>query len=358
MTQHEHALGVLRTEINAQLGEYFAALPAGLDIRLSVDGRQALERLREFTLRPGKRIRGALAMVGYEMFGGTHHSAALDLAVVIELMQSYLLIVDDVMDRSVERRGGPTLHLQYRDLLQERYGDKSPDHEGDMMALNIGLLAQHLAARLLNDLDEVPPRVLRAAQVSQTNLIATGLGQMDDLLNQAGKPTDQEAIRQMYLLKSSYYTFVNPLQTGAALAGASESQLRPLKEFGLQAGLAFQLQDDIIGMFGTEQQTGKSPLDDLREGKLTMLMHYALEQANKTQLQVLRGALGNPQVTVEQHAAVKELLVALGAPDYVRQQAEQAVAAALDVLQAQKTWDESGKAFLADLLQFVINREG
>jgi geranylgeranyl diphosphate synthase type I len=357
MTDKMARLERLRAEINQQLGEYFAALPNGLNIAMSADGRQALERLQEFTMRPAKRIRGALAMLGYEMFGGTRHAAALDLAVVVELMQSYLLIVDDVMDRSVERRGGTTLQLQYYAALQEQFGDKSPAHQGDMMALNIGLLAQHLAAGLLNEIDELPARVLRAGQVAQANLIATGLGQMDDLLNQAGKPTNLEAIRQMYKLKSSYYTFVNPLQTGAALAGASESQLRPLKEFGLHAGVAFQLQDDIMGMFGDEQQTGKSPLDDLREGKLTMLMQHALEHAAPAELQIIHASLGNEQVTAAQHAGIRQLLTQLGSRNYVHQQAQQEVVLALQVLHAQPGWEPGAVAFLTELLNYIINRD-
>jgi geranylgeranyl diphosphate synthase type I len=226
-----------------------------------------------------------------------------------------------------------------------------------MLAVNVGLLAQHLAARLLSGIDEPPEHVLKAGHVSQANLIATGLGQMDDLLNQAGRSAALEDIRRMYMLKSSYYTFVNPLQTGAALAGVSEDELRPLKEFGLHAGVAFQLQDDIIGMFGDARQTGKSSLDDLREGKLTMLMQHALEHADPKELQIIRRGLGNERVTVEQHQDIQKLLEHLGSRAYVRKEAQKEVAAALGVLRAQPSWQPGAAAFLTDLLQYTVGRE-
>lgn len=350
-------LGPLRDEINARLQDYFTELEPSLGITMSADGGMALDWLGEFTLRPAKRIRGALAVVGYEMFGGSNHWAAIDLALVMELLQSYLLIIDDVMDRSQSRRGGPTVQLHYYQWLEERFGRHSDAHNGDMMAVNLAQLAQHLATRLMAGLDERPERILRAAQVVQVNMLATGFGQMDDLLNHAGGVTTVKAIRHMYRLKSSHYTFVNPLQAGAALAGADAAMLLSLREFGLHAGVAFQLQDDAIGMFGDAGQTGKSALDDLREGKLTMLMQHALEHANPDQLAVIRGALGNEAVTEAQHRAVQALLESLGSRAFARRQAQQEAAAAQAVLQAQSGWQSQAVALLGAMVEYVVNRE-
>jgi geranylgeranyl diphosphate synthase type I len=346
----------LRTSIDTHIEAYLQVLPGQLGYGISQNGELMLDRLREFALRPGKRIRGALAIIGYEMFGGKQSQTGLDLALAVELTQDYLLMVDDVMDRSDQRRGGQTVHRQYQHMLERDYVTRDPAHLGNMLAVNAGMITQHLAAQVLSDIDEAPARVVRAMQLFQANVAATGFGQMDDLMNEAGQALDLDGTRRMYILKSSYYSFINPLQLGAVLAGADDEQLLPLRQFGEQAGLAFQLQDDIIGMFGDQSTTGKSVMDDLREGKMTFLMRHALAHANDEQLQMLQAALGNPQVTAAQHVSVCALLERLGSREYVATEARKAAQAGLDVLAAQTGWDKRGKAFLTELLEFVVSR--
>ena len=111
-------LPALKQEIDARVAAYFASTEVRMGLGLSPNGVHALELLGEFTGRPSKRLRGVLAITAYEMFGGTIHAAALDLALAMELAQSYLLIIDDVMDHSPTRRGGPTVHREYRERWQ------------------------------------------------------------------------------------------------------------------------------------------------------------------------------------------------------------------------------------------------
>jgi len=141
------------------------------------------------------------------------------------------------------------------------------------------------------------------------------------------------------------------------LAGASAADLATLQEFGLHAGLAFQLQDDTIGMFGVEKTSGKSTLDDLREGKVTVLMKHALTHADATDGAVLRAALGNPDVTVEQHREVCRILESTGSREYVEQKALQEAHAAEAVLLTQPTWDRGSCTFLKNILQYIVERE-
>lgn len=346
----------LRTEIDAHLKTYLQQLPTSVGVVASSTGEQALAMLSEFALRPGKRLRGALVMVAYEMFGGSSHQTALDLAVAIELAQDYLLIVDDVMDRSDTRRGSPTVHRQYRELLKRYNSSIDSDHLGDMMGLSVGLLAQHLSSRLLSEIDDDPKRLVRAQQLFQENIIATAFGQMDDLMNQASEQFSEADTRRMYVLKSGYYTFVNPLHLGAVMAGAGEKQLEPLRTFGEHAGLAFQLQDDLLGMFGDEAATGKSVMDDMHEGKMTLLVRHALQHADAKQLKQLRAVYGNEHATRQQHALVGDLLTQLGSREYVAQEAQKATQDALAVLKAQTAWDDRGRQCLSDLVEFVVRR--
>jgi len=350
-------LQVLRTDIEKWLQAYVVALPTTLGVGVSQNGELALERLKDFALRPGKRIRGALAIIGYEMFGGTHRRTGLDLAVAVELAQDYLLIIDDVMDRSAQRRGGDAVHYEYQRMLQRDYGTRDYAHLGNMLGVNVGLIAQHLSARLVGDIAEPPERIVRALHIFQTNITATGFGQLDDLMNEAGQALDLEGTRHMYMLKSSYYTFINPLQLGAVLAGAADTQLGPIERFGQAAGMAFQLQDDIIGMFGDTRTTGKSALDDLREGKMTLLMRHALARTDDVQRAVIEAALGNADVTPTQHREVQEILDALGSRAYISQEARKAADAAREILVTQTAWSPEAKTFLQDLLTYIIRRE-
>jgi geranylgeranyl diphosphate synthase, type I len=356
MPEVPNELKILRAEINARLEEYAKDMPGAFGIPLSAHGGQAIQIVREFALRPGKRLRGALAMVAYRMFGGTTRQTALDLALAVELAQDYLLIIDDVMDRSDTRRGLATVHRQYYDLLKRDGVTSNREHIGNLLAVSVGLLAQHLSARVLSEIDDDPRRLIRAQQLFQTNIAVTGLGQMDDLINQAYERFTLEGTRQMYVLKSAYYTFVNPLQLGAVLAGAGGERLDALREFGEHAGLAFQLQDDLLGMFGNETATGKSSMDDMREGKMTLLVRHALAHADAGQLKQLRTMYGNAHATSAQHAQISAVLTATGSRSYVAREAQRAAEAAQDMLSAQKSWDVQGKQCLSDLLNYTINR--
>jgi geranylgeranyl diphosphate synthase type I len=187
-------------------------------------------------------------------------------------------------------------------------------------------------------------------------MLVTSLGQLDDLFDATGQPVSEDHIRRKYIQKTSYYTFINPLQMGAALAGASNADLQPLRAYGEQAGLVYQISDDQIGMYGDPKESGKSATDDLREGKVTLLMHTAFERATPEQTAVLRAAWGNHDVTAEQHQAVLTVLDKTGASTYAREQAETAAAAAREALKTMGG-SEGGRSFLAGLLRYVMERK-
>ncbi|HEX7368421.1 MAG TPA: polyprenyl synthetase family protein [Candidatus Saccharimonadales bacterium] len=313
------AFAPYKERIDAALDAFFRSAATSLGVSLSDHSRQALAYLEQFSARPGKRIRGSLASLAYDTAAGTHYAeVGLQLGVVLELMQDYLLIIDDVMDKSALRRGEPTLHVLYG-AEAKGYGGA---HEANMLAVNVGELAQHLANLLLARLDVLPERLRQALHIMHTNIIATGFGQLDDLYQQPGRVVSEDDIIRKYQLKSSRYTFINPLQLGFVLAGeASEATLAAALDFGQPAGIAFQLHDDYLGIFGTVKVLGKPNLDDVREGKFTLLMHYALRHAESREKQRLQAILGNPRATGEDLAAVQAILASCGAKDYNAQQA-------------------------------------
>jgi geranylgeranyl pyrophosphate synthase len=241
-------------------------------------------------------------------------------------------------------------------MLERDNMSDAAEHLGNMLGLNVGLMAQHLSAQVLNEIKDKPERVVRAQQIFQKNMAATSFGQLDDLMNQAGQSSTIADTRRMYMLKSGYYTFINPLQLGAALAGAGEEQLEPIREFGEYAGLAFQLQDDLLGMFGEEAAIGKSSIDDLREGKMTLLMRHALAHADTKQLKEVRTALGNEDVTRQQHSRVCTILTELGTREYVVRAAQEAARSGLAVVATQTSWSEEGRECLSELVDYAVLR--
>ena len=346
------ALQLYRRAIDAEVHRFFQDAPRRLGVELSRHGQQAFERLEAYCLRPGKRLRGSLAALTYDVAAGTEQAKqAIRLGVVLELMQAYLLIIDDVMDRSELRRGQPAMQMLYR----HEAGDAQ---QADMIAINVGMLAQHLASQLLADIDTESENLGPAMHWLQRNLTVTGLGQLEDISVQFTPEVVEADIIRKYVQKSSYYTFVNPLQVGFALAGVSdESTLKACETFGVAAGVAFQLHDDYLGMFGTEANLGKSTLDDMREGKFTLLVQYALEHAQPADVPRLKTILGNQQAAAEELAVVQGILIECGARDYCARLAANYAETAKQQLAAATFGTPAYRQLLSELVEYTISRE-
>jgi geranylgeranyl diphosphate synthase type I len=311
----------------AYLSDYARAceprLAAFLDIKgvllekLPVDLRPAHALLRDYALRGGKRIRGALVMLGNEAAGGP---GALDASVGIELLHAYLLIHDDFMDRDEVRRGGPTLHSS----LARRAGA----HIGGSVAILLGSLCQAWAYELVL---AAPGRALEAAQVLTEALQDVIVGQALDLLAPLGPELPAAGVLDVQRMKTGSYSFELPLKLGATLAGASLEVLAALERYARPLGQAFQIADDLLGTFGAPEQTGKPNASDLREGKRTLLIARALETANAKDAAALRAGLGDPQADVEE---LRAILRRSGAVESARAEAESLCSEALRHLDA------------------------
>lgn len=346
------ALSEYRGAIEADLRQFFSEAPSLLDVDLSKYGNQALEHLEAFCLRPGKRIRGALAALAYDSVVQEQQApAGIRLGVALELTQAYLLIIDDVMDRSELRRGEPTLHILYGTEVAD-------SRQAEMIAINIGLLAQHLASLCVSTIEAPAKNIVQVMQLLERNIAATAFGQLDDISQLFGPKTSEADIIRKYTLKSSYYTFVNPLQLGLALAGAgTKSTLAACAAYGIPAGVAFQLHDDYLGIFGDSAKLGKANLDDIREGKFTLLMQYALTHGDQQTQQALMQIVGNQRATLDDLESVKALLQSTGAKEYCWQQVQHFAHAAKLSLQ-EKPVGPIGLSFaLAGIVDYAVTRE-
>lgn len=346
------SLSTYRSDIDAATAQFFAAAPTMLGTELSKFGEQALERLQEYCLRPGKRIRGSLAALAYDAATGSEHGhEGIRLGVVLELMQGYLLIIDDVMDRSALRRGQPTMHELYR------ADEGVPKHEADMIAINVGLLAQHLGNLLLSNLDVPTEARLQAVSLLQRNIALTGLGQLDDVSTLTSSHVTEADIIRKYREKTSYYTFVNPLQLGFALAEKGDTAtLEACEVFGIAAGIAFQIHDDYLGMFAESDDSGKSNLDDLREGKRTLLVQYAFDHADTEDVERLKTVLGKIDASGSDLGIAQAVLQGCGAVDYCGEQAGKYANIAKAALNAHHIGTPDFRQLLSELMDYSITR--
>lgn len=283
-----------------------------------VNATEPVKAFCDVLLRGGKRLRGVLVMKSYFAHGGTDEAVALGAARVFEIIQTSLLIVDDIADRSRLRRGGPSAHVQLAAYAEERNLKGSAKHFGEVQTMNIAYAGLHKATtELLNlPVDDAAARL--ACSRFHENILMTINGQIDDIYNEVVPgPVSEAAIESVMERKTAYYSFLSPMELGARLAGAAEFS-EGLRQYAIHTGCAFQIVDDIIGTFGREDETGKGTNDDIIEGKLTLLVFAAREKGTEEQREILERVLGNETATTKDCDDVRRIFKETGALEYAR----------------------------------------
>lgn len=354
----KETLSRYKNEIDADLVVFAKNIVSSTDEQFGEYSAESMKVFCDVLSRGGKRIRGALAMVAYEMFGGKNKDVAIKAARVMELIQTYLLVVDDVYDRSRTRRGLPSAHVMLEELHHSNHWKDDALHFGETIAFNSGIIGNHLAMTIAADLDVEPHIALRAIKLLNTNLQITGEGQANDVFNEVVETSSKRQIENVLVWKTAYYTFVNPLQFGATLAGADNEELDRLLEYSLAAGRTFQITDDILGTFGSEFESGKSPMDDMREGKRTLLILHTLAYANKEDAYFLEHMLGNHDLTQAQFKKCQDIIFKAGSLEFAHAEATQSSDDAIRCVDEywSKTHNEAAQ-FLKDLVQYLLVRK-
>ncbi|MFE8913922.1 polyprenyl synthetase family protein [Streptomyces globisporus] len=283
-------------------------------------------RVADFTLRGGKRVRPRLLWWAMRACGAVETRAALRLGVGLELIQTCALIQDDVMDRSRTRRGRPAVHI----ALAEQTGLAADSAAGAAFGASAAILAGDLALVWADD--TVTETLLPSARRRQVRALWRAMrsemvaGQYLDLRGQIGGGASAARALRTACLKSALYSVERPVALGAALAGADEWTTDALCSASRYAGLAFQLRDDLLGVFGDPTVTGKPSGDDIREGKSTYLLATARTCADAADdhgaLAVLDRAVGNPDLDEGGLAEVRAVLESTGARALVEEKAE------------------------------------
>jgi geranylgeranyl diphosphate synthase type I len=304
----------LRSAVSAALEEFLdrqRATLAAMDDTLApvVDEVAALAA-------GGKRLRPAFAYWGWR---GARGRAAEDDAVVLravaalEFVHASALVHDDVMDGAHTRRGRPATHVGFASR-HDRH-DLNGDRElfGTGAAILVGDLALVWSDELLRRSGLSDAALTRARGVWDTMRTEVTAGQYLDLLRAAGGLPGPDGALTVARYKSAGYTVQRPLQLGAAIAGAAPEVMDACTAIGLPLGEAFQLRDDVLGVFGDPGVTGKSADDDLREGKQTLLIALAEQAADAAGLRLLTETLGNPDAGPGELDAVRRLIETTGA---------------------------------------------
>ncbi|ASU79546.1 geranylgeranyl pyrophosphate synthase [Actinopolyspora erythraea] len=301
---------------------------------------EAAEAVSEFVLRGGKRLRPTFAWWGWRAAGrgdrGEEVASMLRAASALELIQTCALIHDDLIDGSDTRRGSPTVHVRFAGTHRDNGYSGDPERFGLAAAVLLGDLALSWADDMLHSAglaQRALARGLEAWQAMRTEVLA---GQYLDMLGQARADESPETALRIDELKSASYTVERPLQFGAQVGGAEADTVSTLRRFGADIGVAFQLRDDLLGVFGDPEITGKPAGDDLREGKRTVLvaegMLRAGRQHDEAASRLLNSALGDPELTRSRVELVQEALTRLGAVDAVERRIDDLTESAMSAL--------------------------
>lgn len=315
-----------------------------------------LENIEEFTLRGGKRLRPALMYHSYKVFGGKEEDKVISLSIFIELIQSFLLIHDDIMDHADLRRGGSTVHKIYEEYAEEnKYSE--PEHFGVTMAILAGDLANQLAFELVADSElENKDKLMKLLKLFTAQLTGVVFGQVHDILLTYKNDYNQDDVFKVHHYKTAKYTYEIPVVAGAILAGASVEEVSLLTQFSTYAGTAFQVFDDILGVFGNDENTGKPTISDIKEGKKTLLTLKAHEKGNEEQKSLLGKYLGKKDLTEQEAEEVRQIMKDTGALEFSNQKCKEFVTNAQSYLDKLNKPVTKEFEFLYKIAEYSISR--
>jgi geranylgeranyl diphosphate synthase type I len=303
------------------------------------------EDLADFT-HGGKRMRAFLVYLGYLLGGRGDSTKIFPISLAIEIFHSFLLIHDDIIDKSGTRRGKATIHKRYEKLFGSHYGISQ--------AIVLGDIACFEAMELVNT-SEFPAglKIFCQKKLNET-LLETAYGEALDVEYSYVKPNIGD-IMNIADLKTARYSFVGPLSLGATLSSCPNGQMRAIREFGLLVGIAFQLQDDYLGIFGDEKILGKSVLSDMREGKNTLLIYKARELATSSDRKVIDSLWGKNVATIGDLVKIKKIIIKSSAGKWFESEMRGLVVDAKKYIKPM-TSDLKLQKVIEEMADFIVSR--
>jgi geranylgeranyl diphosphate synthase type I len=317
-----------------------------VDVRLA----EPIDALRDFVATGGKRLRPAFCYCAFVGAGGPiDDPQVVDAAAALELVHTFALAHDDVMDGSAIRRGEDSVHARFARRHGSAEWRGEPRRFGEGMAILVGDFAFTYADVLMRGMPQ------GALDIFDELRVELCVGQSLDLVGTASANTERDLANRIAVYKSGKYTVERPLHLGAALAGGLDRLAPSLSAVGLPLGHAFQLRDDVLGAFGDAEVTGKPVGDDLREGKPTPLLALAFERA-RTDDRRLLDRLGDPSLSKAEIASLQEVFVRTGALEQIESDIARLVADAREALVTAPITD-AARGWLDDLAAYVAWRD-
>lgn len=268
--------------------------------------KESLEELKRLS-SGGKRVRGYLVKLGAMLFGKNDEDY-VDLAVALEIFQTSILIHDDIIDEAEKRRGMDTINAKYK------------GHIGISKAICIGDLGFFISYRIINNSNisqKLKDEIIKIYSKTLHNTVNGEIVDVELPLKDINyhKSMSDKIIYDIYVNKTAWYTIIGPILIGAASAGASKLDKQKLIEMGNNLGIAFQIKDDLLGLYSNVFDMGKT-LNDIKEGKQTIIYKYAIDHASKDDLKIIEKYYCNPNVTNKENEIITGLFERLGARKY------------------------------------------
>lgn len=263
---------------------------------LDIEAEPLLDELEALIVAGGKRLRPVFCYWGYRAAGGADEVGIVRVGASLELLHTFALIHDDVMDQAPLRRSRLSSFRVLAELAQASPHRGDPNRFGVSAAILTGDLALVLSDRMLAHSGFASDALARAADRFDRMRLRTIAGQYLDLLASHRGETDESGARRIGALKSAWYTVADPLAIGALLRTEDDEVMRVLESYGLPLGEAFQIRDDLLGLYGDPARTGKDRDGDLREGKQTVLVAKARQLASDADRRFLDDHLGRPDL--------------------------------------------------------------
>lgn len=315
-------------------------------------------------LRGGKFVRPFLTELGYRLAGGKTSQEMGKVGAAVEVFKNYVLNIDDMADRDTLRHGGPTLEMTYRSVFSQTDPNIKAHYGRSFSEVVGGILATGSTELLLTaKIGTAQQRANALLRLEEHLLQITAAGwqiHFHQNLQPLSQASEQEFLSGLELV-NAHYTFIGPLLVGTALTG-NDKLNSVFKEYGAAAGLAFQLHDDVLGLFGDTDKTGKAVGNDVREGKKTVLLQAAYRNAGKKDQAFLEKSCGNPNLTPDQVMRVQQIVQETGGLEYSQQLAQRYMRASVSALQEHERIDpgflqKPETKYLIELAEYVISRD-
>lgn len=306
--------------------------------------KESLKELKRLS-QGGKRVRGYLIKLGQMLFGKDDDSY-VDLAAAIEIFQTAILIHDDIIDEADKRRGMDTINAKYK------------GHIGVAKGICIGDLGFFISYRIINNAsisEDLKDEIVKIYSKTLHNTVNGEIVDVELPLKSLDfhKGMDEKIIYDIYVNKTAWYTIIGPILIGAASSGASNEDKEKLIEMGINLGIAFQIKDDLLGLYSSVSDMGKT-LNDIKEGKQTIIYKYAIDHASKEELDIISKYYGNPNVTEEESNLIIDLFDKLGAKENAENLVKKYTDNGISVIE---TMDVQNKDLFMEFANYLLKRD-